>query len=307
MKYKHDLTGKKFNEITVLGFDKILSEQKKRAYWKCRCSCGREKSIRADGLKKIITCGECQKDLTGKIFDRLTVLKKGKKDRNGHQYYICKCNCGNIVEVNSDNLRRGLTKSCGCFHSEIMHQKLFQDLTGQRFGKLLVISPVENDFSKRIKWHCLCDCGTFVDVASNNLKNGHTISCGCIHSKGEFQIRNILNSLQINFKTEYIFKDLPNRRFDFAIFNNDKLILLIEFHGKQHYSFIQTQHKTQEEFIKAKNRDKEKEKFCQNHNIPLLIIPYWELEKINEEYILNKIQEVAAPDMEEVQEIIEEE
>ena len=69
-------------------------------------------------------------------------------------------------------------------------------------------------------------------MASNNLKNGHTISCGCIHSKGEFQIRNILNLLQINFKTEYIFKELPNRRFDFAIFNNDKLILLIEFHGK---------------------------------------------------------------------------
>ena len=48
-----DLTGQTFGEITVLCKDEELSREKKRVYWKCRCSCGREKSIRGDGLKKI--------------------------------------------------------------------------------------------------------------------------------------------------------------------------------------------------------------------------------------------------------------
>ena len=109
-----DLSGKKFGEITVIEKDIELSKEKKKTYWKCLCSCGRTKSIRGDGLKKIQTCGECKKDLTNQRFERLVALEKGKKDKAGHQYWICKCDCGNIVEINGDNLRRGLTKSCGC-------------------------------------------------------------------------------------------------------------------------------------------------------------------------------------------------
>ena len=48
-----DLSGQQFGEITVLEKDIELSAEKSRVYWKCQCSCGRTKSIRADGLKKI--------------------------------------------------------------------------------------------------------------------------------------------------------------------------------------------------------------------------------------------------------------
>lgn len=74
-----DLKGKVFNEITVLEKDEELSLKTHKTYWKCQCSCGRIKSIRADSLKKIKTCGECKKDLTEQRFGRLTVLSKGKK------------------------------------------------------------------------------------------------------------------------------------------------------------------------------------------------------------------------------------
>ena len=131
-----DLKGQQFGEITVLEKDIELSKEKKRIYWKCQCSCGRIKSIRGDGLKNIKTCGECKKDLQGQRFGRLVALTKGKKDKSSHQYWICKCDCGNIVEVNGDNLRRGLTQSCGCLHSEIIHNLKFEDISGQQFGKL---------------------------------------------------------------------------------------------------------------------------------------------------------------------------
>lgn len=58
------------------------------------------------------------------------------------------------------------------------------DLTGQRFGKLLVLYQVDDIVSskgtKRTNWHCLCDCGTECDVAGDCLRKGNTKSCGCL-------------------------------------------------------------------------------------------------------------------------------
>lgn len=57
----------------------------------------------------------------------------------------------------------------------------FQDLTGQRFTRLAVLSRAKNDPGGAVKWHCLCDCGTTKDVQANNLRSGSTVSCGCYH------------------------------------------------------------------------------------------------------------------------------
>lgn len=298
----NDLSGKVFGEITVLEKDIELSKQKGKVYWKCRCSCGREKSIRADGLKKIQTCGECSKDLLGKRFGLLVVIEKGKIDINGHRYWKCQCDCGNIKEVNGDNLRRGLTQSCGCLHSKTMSERAI-DLTNQRFGKLTVIKKASS-LNGRIKWLCQCECGNFIEVFGANLKSGHTTSCGCIHSLGEYKIRDFLLKKQILFKTEFVFSELPNRRFDFAVFNNNgKLCCLIEFDGKQHYSYVHTWHKSEEDFLKSQLRDKEKNDFCLKNKIKLIRVPYWELENI-EKFLEGIIKEDASvPDMEEAQEI----
>ena len=55
------------------------------------------------------------------------------------------------------------------------------DLTGQRFGRLLVIGRAgKNKYGKSL-WHCLCDCGNQTDVMVSALTGGRTISCGCYH------------------------------------------------------------------------------------------------------------------------------
>ena len=57
------------------------------------------------------------------------------------------------------------------------------DLTGQRFGKLVVLNRTEDYIFKSGRkermWHCQCDCGNIIDVVGTNLKNNNTISCGC--------------------------------------------------------------------------------------------------------------------------------
>ncbi len=60
--------------------------------------------------------------------------------------------------------------------------KRIKDLTGIRFGKLVVIC---RDESKTDKWHstfwkCKCDCGNVVVARGNNLQQGFKMSCGCI-------------------------------------------------------------------------------------------------------------------------------
>lgn len=209
-------------------------------------------------------------------------LNKGKKDKASHQYWICKCDCGNIVEVNSDNLRRGLTQSCGCLHSEIIHNTVFKDITGQKFGKLTVIGyKIEN---AKTYCYCQCECGSKTWVAKNNLINGHTQSCGCISgSIGELNIQKILLENNIEFYKEFVFDDLPKRRFDFYLPQQNRLI---EFDGRQHFEFTENWHKSEIEFELSQQRDQEKNNYALSNNISLVRIPYWERDKITIDLIL---------------------
>lgn len=55
----------------------------------------------------------------------------------------------------------------------------FIDLTGQKFGRLLVLKKKKKRQSLHIVWLCKCKCGTKVSVLGYSLKNGKTKSCGC--------------------------------------------------------------------------------------------------------------------------------
>lgn len=58
------------------------------------------------------------------------------------------------------------------------HSRQKLDLTGQRFGKLVVTGPAEN-IGGRTAWHCKCDCGNEKIVKTCHLRTGHVKSCGC--------------------------------------------------------------------------------------------------------------------------------
>jgi hypothetical protein len=54
------------------------------------------------------------------------------------------------------------------------------DLTGKRFGRLVVIEPGERKPGQRCRyWVCACDCGATKAVRSDHLRNGLIVSCGC--------------------------------------------------------------------------------------------------------------------------------
>lgn len=52
------------------------------------------------------------------------------------------------------------------------------DLTGKKFGKLTALRRLPNQ-GRRTIWECECECGNIVPVRTENLRSGHTTSCGC--------------------------------------------------------------------------------------------------------------------------------
>ncbi len=78
-----------------------------------------------------------EKDLTGKKFERLTVIKKDE-DRKNH--WICKCDCGNIVSVLDFYLIHGKTKSCGCYRADRArkHLESIRDITNKANKELSI-------------------------------------------------------------------------------------------------------------------------------------------------------------------------
>lgn len=121
-------------------------------------------------------------DLCGKRFGRLVVVSREANSSNGHTCWKCMCDCGNETLVDGANLRNGHTKSCGCLRV-ISGKKNTKNLIGKQFGRLMVLQKAENEKGRVVKWICLCDCGKKVIVSGNNLKNGHTTSCGCLQSE----------------------------------------------------------------------------------------------------------------------------
>lgn len=134
-------------------------------------------------------------NLEGQQFGYWKVLKRDTETKG--TYWICECQkCNKTVKsVRGSRLRSGESKSCGC-------QPAFNDLTAQKFGRLTVISREQTHKKpgggRVIMWKCQCECGSTLIVSGDNLKSGHTQSCGC---------------LQIEKMREKCFNDLTNQVF----------------------------------------------------------------------------------------------
>ena len=95
----------------------------------------------------------------------------------------------------------------------------------------------------------------------------------------------------MNFKEEYSFRDLISSsgrplRFDFAVFDdNNELQFLIEYQGIQHYE-PKSKFGGLQGLKKQQFNDMKKREYCKKHNINLVVIPYWDENRINYDYIM---------------------
>lgn len=226
-----------------------------------------------------------RKNLTGQVFNRLTVKEPtAKRNSGGSVLWLCECECGNTTLASSTELQNHHKKSCGCLQKEsaaAIGRDNIIDITNQTFGLLTVISRIGTKKTPagatKIFWLCQCECGNKCVVEGNALKTGNTQSCGCIQSFGEKKIASILQEYNIPYVKEKIFDSTTNYRYDFYVNNN----YVIEYDGKQHFVDCSWSPKEQ-----TQQRDAIKNQYCFQHNIPIIRIPYTHYGKITIEDLL---------------------
>lgn len=227
-------------------------------------------------------------DLTNQYFGKLQAIKPAPKRNDRYTRWVCKCECGNEIEVRTDYLTSLHTTSCGCEKAKYFNKTV---ILNKPYG---LLTPIYYDELQQ-KYLCNCECGNQIYVKGYNLNSGNTQSCGCLKSKGELQINQLLTDANINFITQYSFDDcrFPDTQklayFDYAIFNNNmQLQCLIEYDGIQHYTGWG---QDQQSLKQIQNRDKYKNQYCLLNNIPLIRIPYYDQNKITKDYLITLINQ----------------
>lgn len=109
---------------------------------------------------------------------KLTVSSATKERKSNYIVWSCTCDCGGSILLDTRTLQRGTVRDCGCESNVKPGRK---DLTGQRFGKLVCLEPVDDlDNSGQTQWLCQCDCGQKCLAATHQLQCGYKKSCGCV-------------------------------------------------------------------------------------------------------------------------------
>lgn len=158
------------------------------------------------------------------------------------------------------------------------HEQFVKEVSEAEGDKYTVVTEYEVDY-KHITMRHNEECGAEYPVTPSNFLSGYRCPI-CRESKGERAIREYLAEININFKRQYVFEELVGLRgqplrFDFAICDNSgSLIALIEYDGEYHFMPVNG-----DELLEyQQSHDKLKDEYCNANNIPLLRIPYWEID-----------------------------
>lgn len=138
------------------------------------------------------------------VYNYLTVIERDYEYPIIHniktktiRYWKCKCKCGNFTTVSEYSLKYGRVMSCGCYARLRSSETHINDLTGQIFGRLMVL----RDSNKRwrssdgmhsaVYWHTKCECGNEIDVLGAHLLSGNVTSCGCFRSQRIIELNRV--------------------------------------------------------------------------------------------------------------------
>lgn len=109
------------------------------------------------------------------------------------------------------------------------------DLTGQRFGRLIVLYRGEKvKHNETVKWYCKCDCGNYCWVDGPELRKGDTKSCGCLKAellkskKGRF-VKNF-NYHEIKDGVCYVYNDTKEK---YCLIDVEDLPKIIMYHWRE--------------------------------------------------------------------------
>ena len=181
---------------------------------------------------------------------------------------------GPFEQTPHDHLKKqGCPKCAGKSRTLLELKELLNNIHNNKYNYKLVIKT-----NTKLKCEIICPIHSVFEQDLNHHLTGQ--GCPkCNESKGEKEIRSILETNNIKYKTQKTFNDckyVQLLKFDFYLPEKN---ICIEFDGQQHYEpnkFFGGE----KEFIKRQIKDKIKNEYCQNNNIHLIRIKY--NENVNE-------------------------
>jgi Zn ribbon nucleic-acid-binding protein len=274
------------NEYTVLnqyksGHEKVLMKHNE---------CGNEWKLQAQSFLSGVRCPKCmRKEANKKETLSPSVFKQRVKELVNDEYAV----------IGEYKAARKMIKIKHEICGHIFNMVPYAFIAGNRCpkcGKNRDSKIKTTDFFKKEVFDLI---GNEYEVVGKYLRNNRKIlikheSCqkeyevtpskflsgrrcpNCFASQGEETINNFLTKNFITFKTQYTFKDCFDKaplRFDFAIFEDTRLIALIEYDGEQHFRPVSIfgGEKGYKERVK---KDKIKNAYCKAKGIPLIRIMY---------------------------------
>lgn len=197
----------------------------------------------------------------------------------GHEYkvtpsdFLSGCRCPSCKFKKLRKIRKKTT------------EKFKEELRNVTDGKFEVLSEYSVWDGNMVFIHTECE-NQFEHSAYYFLRNPVCPFCKTKRdyhlSSGEKAVNQFLNINNIINIKNYTFEDCKNIRslpFDFAVFNDSKLVMIIEYDGQQHFESIDY-FGGEEKFKERLFNDSIKNTYCIENNIPLLRIPYWEYDNI---------------------------
>lgn len=134
--------------------------------------------------------------------------------------------------------------------------------------------------AKKVWWKCSrCGHEWQAQIGNRTYKMSRCPEC-TNESFGEFYVKRYLINNNISYIPQYVIPECKFKRplpFDFAVLDNyDNVLFLIEFDGQYHYLLNPMRKNPESDLLYTQNNDRIKDEYCNNHNIRLLRIPYWE-------------------------------
>ncbi len=282
--------GKQHNKTVICEVD----QRGPRRKFKLRCNvCESEKESE---ISFFIGCRNCSNKYKKRRLTKEEFILKSKKiHENKYSYDLVEyinnetkvkilCNdCGNtFIQKPSSHLSNRGCRNCSFNKRRLTKEEFI--LKAKKIHENKYSYDLVDYVNNETKVKILCNnCGnTFIQKPLSHLSNRGCPKCN--ESKGENKVAKYLVENNISFTPQKIFKTLKYKSYLRPDFYLENLNLLIEYDGEYHYKAIRgsTSEIKQKNLEICQRRDKIKTEWAKANNIPLLRIPYWDFDRIEE-------------------------